>query len=96
MTRKIIVVPDDLVVRVLRQEVLVRCRELRADQQGEDAADRKEHERRPDVEQPDLLVVDCRQPRCDLASPPVGAIRLNRFDVHGHQPLPPVLANCFV
>ena len=57
------------------QERLVRRRELRADQEREDAAEREEDERRADVEDPDPLVVDGRQPRGD---PAAGASRRGR------------------
>ena len=78
MTRKIIVVP--WIVTASLYELRVRNvsfgrRELRADQQGEEAAEREEDERRPDVEDPDPLVVDRRQPRGEAAAAPVGAVR---------------------
>ena len=81
MTRKIIVVPwivTACVVVLADEEGLVRRRELRADQQREAAAEREEDERRPEVEDPDPLVVDGRQPRGDAAAAPVGAVGRRR------------------
>ena len=76
------------VVGVLRQEVLVRRRELRAHQQREHAARRR---RRPsavhDVEDPDPLVVDGREPARDLAALPVA--RVDRFCSSRHSSPPP-------
>ena len=67
---------EQLVVRVTRDERLVRLRELRAHEQGEEPAGGEEDERRSDVEHADPLVVDRRDPRRDPAAAPVGAVRL--------------------
>src|SRR5438874_9452799 len=53
---------EHLVVRVAGEDVLVRPRELRAHQQGDDPAGHEEDQAREDVEDPDPLVVDGRQP----------------------------------
>ena len=45
-----------------RQHRAVRSGQLRADQQGLDAAGTEEHERGEEVEQADPLVIDRRQP----------------------------------
>ena len=87
MTRKIIVVPW-IVTTSLYEFFVRKCSSgvasCDADQQREHAADREEDERRDDVEDPDPLVVDRRQPRADLAAAPVGAVRASRLDVDGH------------
>ena len=75
-----------LVVRVLRQERLVRRRELRAHEQREDAAGDEEDERRRDVEDPDPLVVDGDEPARDAAALP--AHGRNRIRPNRHSPLP--------
>jgi hypothetical protein len=51
-----------LVVGVRTQDLPVRAGELCADQQRLDSAGAEECERREQVEEPDPLVVDCRQP----------------------------------
>ena len=83
------------VVGAFREERLVGRRELDAHREGEDAADREEDERRQDVEDPDALVVDRRQPRRHLARAPVGAEGAGRLGVDRHYCVPP-FAYCFV
>jgi hypothetical protein len=53
---------EELVVVLARDEVLVRRRKLRTDEEREDPAGHEEDERRRDVEDPDALVVDGREP----------------------------------
>jgi hypothetical protein len=53
---------EDLVVLVGVQQGAIGLRELGADQQRLDTSDDEEHERRDPVEDPDLLVVDRREP----------------------------------
>ena len=59
---------EELVVGVLGDEVLVRRGELGPHQQRQDAAEPEEGEARDDVEDPDPLVVDGRQPARDRAA----------------------------
>jgi hypothetical protein len=53
---------EDLVVLIGVQQGPVGPRELRADQQALNPSDQEEHEGRRPVEDPDLLVVDGREP----------------------------------
>ncbi len=59
-----------LVVGIAREEVLVRLRELGAHQEGKHAAGAEEDEARDEVEDPDPLVVDGRDPARVAAAPP--------------------------
>ena len=76
---------EQLVVGVLRDEVVVRLGELGAHEQRHHAGGEEEDERRDDVEDPDPLVVERRQPARDAAVAP-GRGRGLRAD--GHQPWP--------
>jgi hypothetical protein len=66
----------DLVVRVAREELAVGRDQLRAHEQRHHAAGDEEEQGRPDVQDPDPLVVDRRQPRGDAAGHPVGPVTL--------------------
>ncbi len=87
MTRKIIVVP--WIVSTALYELFVRkcsfgvasCVRMSSARMPPNA---KKTSDCPDVHQPDALVVDGRQPRREAAASPVGAIRPDAFDVHGH------------
>ena len=59
----------DLVVGLRRQEVVVSYRQLGAHQEGHDAAHQEEEEGGVEIEDPDLLMVDRRQPFDDGAPP---------------------------
>ena len=67
---------EELVVGVLGDEVVVRLRELGPHEQRHQAGREEEEERRDDVEDPDPLVVDRRQPAGDAAVAPGRADRL--------------------
>ena len=63
---------DDLVVGVARHDAAVGVRELRADQQREEAGDGEEEPGGRDVEDPDPLVVDGDEPARHAAALPGG------------------------
>ena len=63
---------EQLVVRVPGDEVVVRLGQLRAYEQPHNAGGEEEEERRDDVEDPDPLVVERRQPARDASVVPGG------------------------
>ena len=81
---------EDLVVLLGCQERVLRLGELDPDQQRHDAADNEEEERREQVHDRDLLVVDSRQPAEDafrLVDPGEASPRKRR--VHDRHQDPP-------
>ena len=75
---------DQLVVAVGAYDPAVLLHELEPDHQRADAGEQEEPERRPDVEDPDPLVVGRDEPARDAAALPGGNVRLVRLDSTGH------------
>ncbi len=70
---------EDLVVEVRIQYPVFRNRELQTNQQGLDAAEKKEHERGDDVASADRLVVDAHDSAEDSLSLVPGSSQLRPF-----------------